>query len=166
MSGDPINCRRSVTLPDGRQPGKSVRGADFTRHPMHPTSPRMKPRLSPFVWMAAQAQRASAPAAPGRSPFNPRPPGQIVEGSASSIVLRFLKQHRGVSFGHTQLLKHTGCTPSALIWACSFLVREGFIVAVPDAIAGRRRLRYAYTGLRRADDRAISTTSSSKETQP
>ena len=117
----------------------------------------MKRRLSPFVWMAAQAQRASAPAAPGRPPFNPRPLGQIVEGSASDIVLRFLQQHRGVSFGHAQLLKHTGCTPSALIWACGFLVREGFIVAVPDALAGRRRMRYAYTGLLRTDARITNT---------
>ena len=117
----------------------------------------MKTRLSPFAWMAAQAQRASAPATPGRPPFNPRPPGQLVEGSASDIVLRFLRQHRGVSFRYAELLKHTGCTPSALVWACSFLVKQGMIDALPDAMSGRRRFRYTFTNVARTEARSAAT---------
>lgn len=108
---------------------------------------------SAISWVVAQQQRYATERAAQqdaqRAAFNPRPPGQIVEGSASSIVLRFLQGHPRVSFRYAELLKHTGCTPSALVWACSFLVKQGMIDALPDALSGRQRYRYVWMGVHR-----------------
>ncbi len=108
---------------------------------------------SAMSWVVAQQQRfvaeRAAQEAQQQPPFNPRPAGQLVDGSASSIVLRFLQGHPRVSFRYAELLKHTGCTPSALVWACSFLVKQGMIDALPDALSGRQRYRYVWMGVHR-----------------
>jgi hypothetical protein len=116
---------------------------------------------SAMAWVVAQQQRfateRAAREAQSKPQFNPRPPGQLVDGSASDVVLKFLQKHRGVSFRYAELLKHTGCTPSALIWACSYLARQGMIEAMPDAMSGRRRFRYVFTRNTRTDARHAAT---------
>ena len=119
---------------------------------------------SAMSWIVAQQQRfateRAAREAQSKPQFNPRPAGQLVDGSASDVVFRFLQKHRGVSFRYAELLKHTGCTPSALIWACSYLAKQGLITALPDAMSGRRRFRYAFTGVARTDARSGATNNS------
>lgn len=63
------------------------------------------------------AQTAPAP----RRDFNPNPPGQIKDDSATDRVLRFLRANPQRFMSHAQIVEGTGCKPKSVAWAVFYL---------------------------------------------
>ncbi len=77
--------------------------------------------------------------------YNPRPPGVIREGSATDVVLAFLRNHPRRFFCHYEILSATGRSKVAVDWALIYLKNQDLIECVPDSIRNSRYLRYRIT---------------------
>ncbi len=71
------------------------------------------------------AARTGAPLK--RARYNPRPPGQVREGSATAVVLALMQAHPKRRWRRAQLLILTGRTESAVDWALAYLCHQGLI---------------------------------------
>lgn len=98
-----------------------------------------------LAWVAKQIQAARQAGAfepPPLLAFNPRPPGAPIEGSATTVVLAFLKKHPERWFTHHEILVAVGRTRVSVDWALIRLREWGEIESVPDAARNSRYLRY------------------------
>lgn len=74
------------------------------------------------AWAAALAQLSKQqPEAKRIKPFNPRPAGVIQRGSATDVVLQFLRERPAMYFAHHQIVAGTGRTGKAVDWALIYL---------------------------------------------
>lgn len=96
-------------------------------------------------WVAAQllamAERRVRLPAQARPPFNPRPAGVIRDGSATDVVLAWLRQRRGWHT-HGEIAVGTGRGTKAVCWALMYLRAHSLIESVPDGQRNARYLRY------------------------
>lgn len=95
-------------------------------------------------WLSRQVQEHAHAAKPIRSVWNPKPYGVMIEGSTTHRVYLLLLAHKGRSFRHADLIRLTGSTSNALIWACRWLVFHGFATRRLDTMARRERYRYEW----------------------
>ena len=99
-------------------------------------------------WTAAKliSYKGGAVTPPKRSAFNPRPPGVLVAGSASSHVLEFLTAHRPRLYSCAQVLRavrQRGAWSDAQVrWSLLYLRSLGLIESVEDPARNARYLRY------------------------
>lgn len=82
---------------------------------------------------------AHSPEPPDR--FNPRPPGVIVEGSASDDVLKFMRSSLGMKT-EAQIRWATKRSHSAVSWALMYLTRRGLIESRLDPARNSRYRKY------------------------
>ena len=82
---------------------------------------------------------AQVPEAPDR--FNPRPPGAIIEGSASDDVLKFMRSSPGMKT-EAQMRWATKRSHSAISWALLYLARQGLIESRLDPLRNSRYRKY------------------------
>lgn len=88
---------------------------------------------SPFSWAVAQIGHLPNAAALQCPKFNPKPPGVILEGSATGAVLRVLNAHPGRFFTCGELMTLTGRSHSATSWALIRLHKVlGIVETAPD----------------------------------
>lgn len=86
--------------------------------------------------------------AKSRPGFNPRPPGIAIEGSATTAVLKFMREHPRIMFTHSALVHQTGRTRVAVDWALIRLRDWGLIETFPDPRSPRyHRYRITTKGL-------------------
>lgn len=98
-----------------------------------------------LAWIAAQIQAAREAGAfepPPLVAFNPRPPGVAIEGSATTAVLDFMRQHPRRFFTHHEILRAVGRSRVSVDWALIRLRSWGLVESVPDAGRNSRYLRY------------------------
>lgn len=62
-----------------------------------------------------------------RARYNPRPAGQVQDGSATAKVLKLMRAQPQRRWRRQQLLILTGCTESAMDWALIYLRSQGTI---------------------------------------
>lgn len=62
-----------------------------------------------------------------RARYNPHPPGQPWQGSATAAVLKLMQAHPKRRWRRAQLLKLTGRSESAMDWALLYLRHQGLI---------------------------------------
>lgn len=80
--------------------------------------------------------------------FNPRPPGVAIEGSATTAVLKFMREHPRIWFTHGALTCQVGHSRVAVDWALIRLRRWEFIETRPDPRSPRYyRYRVTQRGL-------------------
>ena len=91
-------------------------------------TPRHLQRLQPAApasspWGAMVQRLVAVPAAAPVLRFNPRPAGVIRHGSATAIVLQFLRARPLLWTGHHAIVTGTNCTEKAIDWALIYLRR-------------------------------------------
>lgn len=82
------------------------------------------------------AQQAPSP----RKEFNPNPPGQIKDDSATDKVLRFLRANPQRFLSHAQIVEGTGCKPKSVDWAVFYL--QGLKIIESRSCGGRKSPLY------------------------
>lgn len=101
--------------------------------------------MSGLLWVAEQiraVREASDMQPPPLVRFNPRPAGVIRDGSATDLVLAFLRAHPGRYFTNGQLIDATGRSHAAVSWACIYLRQQGLIDSVADESRNPKYMRY------------------------
>jgi len=76
--------------------------------------------------------------------YNPRPAGEIRDGSATQAVLVFLQARARLFHTHRQIVHGTARTDKAVNWAMLFLRSQNLVECVPDESRNPRYLRYRY----------------------
>lgn len=88
-------------------------------------------------WQDFVAAAAASDPSPRPLRFNPRPPGVIVPGSGTDVVLRLLREAPG-TMSRAQIIWRSGKGRGAVDWALEYLRSQGLIDVFPDG----RNLRY------------------------
>lgn len=78
---------------------------------------------------------------PRKQRFNPRPPGIVREGSASSAILEALRNSPGFKT-EAQLRWITGRSHSAVSWSLLYLIRQGLVEVMPEICRNSRYQKY------------------------
>jgi len=78
--------------------------------------------------------------------FNPRPPGQIQDGSGTHVILEYLRANPDRWHTRFQIIEATGRSPKAIDWGLSFLTQQGLVRAVQDSTRNVRYRRFRYAG--------------------
>ena len=96
--------------------------------------------LSPFSMMLRQLENLPVPESK-REHFNPRPRGVIIEGSASAVVLEYLRRCKKFQT-EGQIRRRTMRSHASVSWALIYLVRVGLVESRPDGLRSSRYKRY------------------------
>jgi hypothetical protein len=78
--------------------------------------------------------------------FNPRPPGQIQDGSGTHAILEYMRTHPDKWMTRNQIIIGTGRSGKSVDWGISFLVQQKLIRRVQDGSRNPRWNRYRYVG--------------------
>lgn len=108
-------------------------------------------QLNPWGATISQimAARVSERLKPGAG-FNPRPPGIAIEGSATTAVLKFLRENPRVWFNHAMLVHQTGRSRVAVDWALIRLRGWGLVETCEDPRSSKYfRYRITSKGMKR-----------------
>lgn len=98
--------------------------------------------MSSLSWTAEQLRLAERFPDALTPRFNPRPPGVIRPGSATQVVLEYLRANRGKYFSHFELMKATGRSREAVTAACIYLRAQGLVATYPDTARNHRYHKY------------------------
>lgn len=96
--------------------------------------------VSPFSMMVKQLENLPVPE-PKREQFNPRPRGMIIKGSASAVVLEYLRRCDKFQT-EGQIRRKTMRSHAAVSWALIYLVKVGLVESRPDCLRSSRYKRY------------------------
>lgn len=95
-------------------------------------------------WLIAVAQLANVKRVERKVPkFNPRPPGVLHAGSASSALLQILRANPTTYYTHGRLMELTGRSHAAVSWGLKYLREHGLVRTVGDTSRNERWLKYA-----------------------
>lgn len=101
--------------------------------------------MNALASMVQQMLAASSDARQERQHYNPRPKGQIQDGSATEAVLSFFQANPKRSFTRAEVIAGTLRTPKAVNWALYYLASRSLVKATPDKSRNERYLRYKLT---------------------
>lgn len=99
--------------------------------------------MSIFTW--GMTSLVSAKPGPKPERYNPRPPGVIRGGSATAVILDFLRKNPHRYFTAGVIVKATGCSEKAVSWGLLYLRSLGLIEAVANDLRNSRYLLYRHT---------------------
>lgn len=72
--------------------------------------------------------------------FNPNPPGSIIAGSGTDLVLKYLKSVAPAFVPFREIMRHTGLGRGCVGWALRRLICDGLVEA--RELGGRNNSRY------------------------
>lgn len=77
--------------------------------------------------LAMSAHAAELGAVPKK--YNPRPPGSVVAGSGTDLVLKYLRKVAPAWVPFREIMRHTGLGRGCVGWALRRLIAEGLVEA-------------------------------------
>jgi hypothetical protein len=97
--------------------------------------------------LLVQQLQVSVSTAQARPPrFNPRPPGQIQDGSGTHAILEYLRANPDRWMTRCQIIEGTGRSQKSCDWGLAFLIQQGIVRAVQDSTRNPRYRRFKYSG--------------------